>query len=152
MAGWRAIEITDEKTVLLGSGSEEQARAAFDTATRRGTRGRIQLIDERGLAVDEFAADQRAGTMTGLPIREVIAPLPPSYADAAERAKNMPFILKCMVPKGQPPEEPVELPEQVERAVVDAGPRVTWWRHPLFALAIMLVGFLVAWLLSSLGC
>jgi hypothetical protein len=115
MQDWKVVEVIKGTSKLKYSGSNpEKAKAEYKAAAAMGTAGKLMLLDENGIPVEEFEAVANSGSITGLPIREIKVPFPPAFQEAAARARLSPPILKCMRrPEPEPVPEPAPTPPVV---------------------------------------
>lgn len=154
MQDWKVVEVIKGKSKLKYSGSDPQkAQEEYKKAAAEGTEGKLMLLDESGLPVEEFeaVAVANSGSLTGMPIREWKVPLPPELREAAARARLSPPILKCMRPA-----PPIETTIDTVPPSPETPPVVRWlqvqlwlkdnWRAVIvlcFVLGFALAGFIV---------
>jgi len=127
MQDWKVVEMVAGVTKLKYCGPEEaKARSEFKAQSALGTKGKLTLLDPEGTPVDEFEALATAGSMTGKPIREIVAPLPPAFVEAAARAREK-ALLPCLVKAPDPSAPEAETEPAAEQLEVPIPAQLQPW-------------------------
>ena len=110
MSDWKVLEVQGSVSSELFSGSEEDAKAHFKVLIRAGARSKLVLRNHLGEKADEFVPEEPEGKgMTGKPIKEVTASLPPELLAASAKvreqteAKRMQALLEEPTPTATVP-------------------------------------------------
>lgn len=86
---WEVIEVQGSNSLRKFKGTEEEAKNQFDLMTRMGASNKLILRDDKGEVADEFLpAAPEGGGLTGKPVKEVSAPLPPALLGEAAKLRE----------------------------------------------------------------